>query len=81
MPRMDGTGPNGAGPRTGRGLNNCQKANASTTFVGRGLGRGNGRGLGKGYGYRQTISTKESLEQEKQILSERIANIDEQLKK
>jgi len=81
MPRMDGTGPNGDGPKTGRGLHNCQKANASTTFVGRGLGRRNIGGFSRGYGYRQTNSTKESLEQEKQILSNRITAIDEQLKK
>lgn len=24
MPRLDGTGPRGQGPRTGRGLGNCQ---------------------------------------------------------
>lgn len=24
MPRLDGTGPQGQGPRTGRGLGNCQ---------------------------------------------------------
>ena len=36
MPRGDGTGPRGQGPRTGRGLG------------GRGYGRGMGRGGGKG---------------------------------
>jgi len=25
MPRFDGTGPNGKGPKTGRGLGNCNK--------------------------------------------------------
>ena len=25
MPRRDGTGPSGKGPRTGRGLGNCPK--------------------------------------------------------
>lgn len=25
MPRRDGTGPNGRGPKTGRGLGNCNK--------------------------------------------------------
>jgi len=24
MPRLDGTGPQGQGPRTGRGMGNCQ---------------------------------------------------------
>ncbi|MBD3248319.1 hypothetical protein GF382_03460 [Candidatus Falkowbacteria bacterium] len=51
MPNMNGTGPRGEGPMTGRGLGNCsgaKGANASTR--GRGLGRGRkpGRGLGRG---------------------------------
>ena len=27
MPRFDGTGPNGRGPRTGRGMGNCPRVN------------------------------------------------------
>jgi len=38
MPNKDGTGPEGKGPKTGRGLGNCEGPNA-----GRGLGRGLGR--------------------------------------
>ena len=29
MPRFDGTGPNGRGSRTGRGLGNCNQARGS----------------------------------------------------
>ncbi len=46
MPRLDGTGPFGAGPRTGRGLGPCGGR------LGLGLRRGFGRGLGLGLGRR-----------------------------
>lgn len=42
MPRQDGTGPNGQGPMTGRGLGPC----------GSGMRRGFGRGFGRGMGWR-----------------------------
>lgn len=48
MPRRDGTGPEGKGPGTGRGLGNCKKDN---TTNGLGLGRrcqGHGKGNGCG---------------------------------
>lgn len=48
MPRMDGTGPRGKGPETGRGLGNCGPMNKG--FCGRGQGMGMGRGLGLGLG-------------------------------
>ncbi len=43
MPNKDGTGPEGKGPRTGRGFGNCQGA----TQKERGFGPC-GRGMGKG---------------------------------
>lgn len=54
MPNRDGTGPEGKGPRTGRGLGDCEpsenegNANAESNVPrGRGLGPC-GRGLGRG---------------------------------
>ena len=44
MPRGDGTGPTGQGPRTGRGMG------GRGTGGGRGSGGGGGRGSGKGGG-------------------------------
>lgn len=49
MPNRDGTGPNGEGPMTGRGLGSCNKDGKP---VGRGRRpapgrRGQGRGLGR----------------------------------
>ena len=54
MAYRDGTGPEGLGPLTGRGLGNCTKEGgyASTAgYYGSGLGRrGGGRGMGRGMG-------------------------------
>lgn len=61
MPRGNGTGPEGKGPATGRGLGNCKSTTKNaptnrplnrrnnTTVGGRGLGQGGrgGRGLGR----------------------------------
>jgi hypothetical protein len=46
MPNQDSTGPNGQGPRTGRGAGNCNGQGG--TGIGRGAGRGGGRGRGMG---------------------------------
>jgi hypothetical protein len=62
MPNRNGTGPEGKGSRTGRGLGNCAddtntntKANedAPRGFFGlvRGLGRRSGKGAGAGRGF------------------------------
>ncbi len=50
MSRGDGTGPEGLGPMTGRGLGYCT-GHATPGFAkagGRGLARGRGRGIGRG---------------------------------
>ncbi|HKL43865.1 MAG TPA: DUF5320 domain-containing protein [Candidatus Absconditabacterales bacterium] len=55
MPNKDGTGPNGQGSATGRGMGNCGKKtensnsnlgkrNGQGVRIGRLIGRGNGRG-------------------------------------
>jgi hypothetical protein len=46
MPAKDGTGPEGKGPRTGRGLGNCNTNNTQTKDSKFGRGFGPGRGLG-----------------------------------
>jgi len=49
MPFNDGTGPNGQGPRTGRGMGNCAGQGGAGRPFGMGRGRrggGRGRGLG-----------------------------------
>lgn len=56
MPRMDNTGPSGAGPMTGGGRGMCvtDEPGRIRRFLGRGmgLGRGLGRGRGRGAGMR-----------------------------
>lgn len=51
MPYRDGTGPQGQGPRTGRGQGNC--AGQGGAGWGRGFGRRRnvGRGWGSGFGW------------------------------
>lgn len=48
MPGLNGTGPMGQGPATGRGFGYC--VNEYPVFAGRGGGRGMGRGRGMGFG-------------------------------
>jgi hypothetical protein len=51
MPDLNGTGPQGGGPMTGRGRGNCrrgQQQNAGAPMRGRGFGGGRGRGRGRG---------------------------------
>ncbi|NIV97652.1 hypothetical protein GWN26_00245, partial [Candidatus Saccharibacteria bacterium] len=48
MPRFDGTGPQGQGPMTGRGMGRCADAQRPGWGQGRGMGRGAGRGMGRG---------------------------------
>lgn len=53
MPRFDGTGPQGMGSMTGRGLGNCTGTvdiNSNYFGAGRGIIRGIGRGFRKGVG-------------------------------
>jgi hypothetical protein len=46
MARLDGTGPRGQGPMTGRGMGYC--GNGASRGLGMGYGRGAGRGFGRG---------------------------------
>jgi len=52
MPYLDGTGPNGLGPKTGQGLGKCSNLTTKTTTgtFGQGFGRGQGQGFGRGQG-------------------------------
>lgn len=47
MPNMDGTGPQGMGPMTGRGMGPCGQGGGQGF---RGMRRGAGRGFGRGMG-------------------------------
>lgn len=85
MPRRDGTGPMGAGSMTGRGLGSCTGANAVKYGAGLGLGLGLGlacrRGFGRGFAVNQNSSKtqKELLQEQKDVLKNRLDVIDKQL--
>ena len=94
MPRGDGTGPNGMGPRTGRGLGYCNGYN-SPGFTRGGFGgypRGFGRGYGYGRGYRwgygynypapqdyTPVSEKTLLENEIRVLNDQLNALQKRL--
>jgi hypothetical protein len=53
MPQRDQTGPQGQGPKTGKGQGKCGRKGgkpASQGQGGRGRGQGSGRGAGRGQG-------------------------------
>jgi len=94
MPRRDGTGPQGVGAMTGRGLGVCTDG---TNVYGRGTGLGLGLGLGLGrgrgsYGCRRGagfggvvvnntagITGQEYLAEQKEALEKRLEIINKQL--
>ncbi len=47
MPRGDGTGPDGKGPGTGRGLGNCLEKNVPVPDYDSKIGEGPGRNRGR----------------------------------
>ncbi len=64
MANFDGTGPNGLGPMTGRGMGYC----------GGRRGQCIGRGMGRGFGYRRQITL--TKDEEKKILEEDLKEIE-----
>ena len=72
LPRMDGTGPMGCGPRTGWGNGACR--HGATTAP-----RGFGMRRGMGFSPNAPQNSRETLNMEEAILQERLANVDKQL--
>lgn len=89
MAYRDGTGPEGMGPMTGRGLGNCIKEEGSSNYStgyyrGCGMGRrGGGRGMGRGMGrgFYQPVDRQDLLKNEKEILKSRLAEIENIIEK
>jgi len=91
MPRGDGTGPNGQGQLTGRGMGYCAGSNAPG-FMNGGFGRGMGRGFGRGRGFawrakamqavpmQQVQPTVITEKQEKQFLGQELDALKEEMK-
>ncbi len=73
MPNLNGTGPRGIGPRTGRGMGNCAPGNNRRFGFGRGYGAGRGRA--------RFFNPPQAIEQEeKQILQDELKALREETK-
>ncbi|HZK09719.1 MAG TPA: DUF5320 domain-containing protein [Clostridia bacterium] len=87
MPRGDGSGPEGAGPLTGRGLGPCSTSARGLGFgrrsFARGFRRGGGRGFGRGFwsGSVDERSDKELLQEQRELLKSQMEAIDDYLEK
>lgn len=84
MAGRDGTGPLGQGPLTGRGMGVCQQARQSRFPFGRGCGMGYGGRGRAGYGYGLggvgvVATDKEILNEERELLKQRLDQIDREL--
>ncbi len=86
MPQGDRTGPDGRGPRTGRGMGFCSGAN-QPGFMNSGFGREFGRGRGVRQGryakpYAESVSQPATLtkEQQKKILEAEAVELEVELK-
>lgn len=83
MPRMDMTGPMGAGPMTGRGFGPCGGGQGFGCGRGRGIGRGMGYGQGYGRGMAnyasQNAAPREMLVQRRDFLKSQLDALDKTL--
>ncbi|MGF7060686.1 DUF5320 domain-containing protein [Brassicibacter mesophilus] len=79
MPRLNGMGPMGIGPMTGKGMGLCRKTTPSKlSGMGLGTGRAFRRGAGRCFyngGYGNQEDDKTFLERQKTILEENLDNI------
>jgi len=82
MPRGDGTGPAGMGPRTGRGMGYCA-GYPTPGYMNPGFG-GQGRGLGRGMGWRRYAPpmyfSPMAPKEEKSMLTDEVKALEEQMK-
>jgi len=84
MPYGDGTGPDGRGPRTGRGLGYCNGYNSPGFTRGVPMGRNRGFGFGRGrrWAYEEPAQEADrSLLEELKELREEIAKLKEEIEK
>lgn len=87
MPRGDGTGPNGQGPQTGRGLGFCSgyQNPGYTKLNNRGMERNFGRGIGRRRFYQNSIDNNQEttaiLEDTKNLIQQKLEDVEKRLKK
>jgi len=79
MPRFNGTGPFGAGPRTGRGLGTCGGGMGSGRGMGYGRGMGSGAGIGSGRNFYTKGEESEMLKEEEKELENELKAIKERM--
>lgn len=80
MPAFNGTGPQGQGPMTGRGMGRCGKGLGMKMGFGR--CRGFGRGLGRYFGWNSPLTKEEKLEDVKtykKALQEEMEDVEKEL--
>ncbi len=68
MPKYDGTGPSGLGPRTGWSMGPC------------GMGTGWRKGLGRGFGRFWRFGSQVTKKEEKEVLEEEVEVLEDELK-
>ncbi|MFA5135974.1 MAG: DUF5320 domain-containing protein [Patescibacteria group bacterium] len=78
MPAFDGTGPQGVGPMTGRGMGPCGQGKGRGMGFGWGCGRRVRRGLGRFFGGGQSW-TRQELADYKKALQEEMEDVDKEL--
>ncbi len=76
MPLRNGTGPNGMGPMTGRGMGPCGRGYGRGRGFGRGMGYGRGCGYGMGYGYSYVEPT---ADEEKAMIKDDVEALKQEL--
>ncbi len=82
MPRFDGTGPQGMGPRTGRGMGPCGRGLGLGFGMCPRFGRGRGRGLGRYFGWGAPLNKNEEIEdlkEYKKALEEELEDVNKSL--
>lgn len=73
MPNLDKTGPIGKGPKTGKGLGNCDQPNSR-------IGQRRGRGLSQLFPWRRKFQNQvESMEEYYQFLQDELARVEKEL--
>ena len=77
MPRGDQTGPEGAGPMTGRGMGVCAENNTPGVFR-RGIGFG--RRMGRGFRNRFSQPVQQIQPAEIESLQKQLSQLEQQLK-
>ena len=83
MPRFDGTGPNGLGPMTGRGMGKCRRSleeRGCRFGFGRGFRRGDGCNFSESAGNLSLQEKIEALKEEKKELVAEIELLEKKLK-